>query len=60
MPTAEAQLKWGNFIRFLESDDIFMLFHSDLIFNILPKRAFAADEIDQFRELLRRKIAPMK
>jgi hypothetical protein len=55
-PTAESQMKWENFVRFLESSDIFMLFHSDLIFNILPKRAFAAGEVDSFRELLRRKI----
>lgn len=60
MPTAEAQLKLENFVRFLESDEIFMLFHSDLIFNILPKRAFAAAEIDLFRELLRRKITSTK
>jgi hypothetical protein len=56
MPTADAQIKWENFVRFLESDDIFMLFHSDLIFNILPKRAFAPGEVDRFRELLHRKI----
>jgi len=49
-------MKWDNFVRFLESDDIFVLFHSDLIFNILPKRAFTTDEVDRFRELILRKI----
>jgi len=43
-------------VRFLESDDIFVLFHSDLIFNILPKRAFITDEVDRFRELILRRI----
>ena len=56
MPTAESRMKWDNFVRFLESDDIFVLFHSDLIFNILPKRAFTTDEVDRFRELILRKI----
>jgi hypothetical protein len=54
--TAEAEVKWAGFVRFLESDEIFMLFHAEWIFNIFPKRAFAPGEADRFRELLRHNI----
>ena len=55
-PNAETQMKWSSFIRILESDAIFMLFHAELIFNIFPKRAFDPSEIQQFRELAQRNI----
>ena len=55
-PNAETQMKWSGFIRILESDAIFMLFHAELIFNIFPKRAFDPSEIQQFRELAQRNI----
>jgi hypothetical protein len=54
--TADSQMKWGGFIRFLEFDKIFMLFHAQWIFNIFPKRAFTPTEADEFRELLCRNI----
>jgi len=47
MPTAESRMKWDNFVRFLESDDIFVLFHSDLIFNILPS-VFTTERLTGF------------
>jgi hypothetical protein len=52
----DTHLKWSALLRFLESDRIFMFFHSELIFSVVPKRAFGAGEIEPFRELLRRKI----
>jgi hypothetical protein len=44
----ESQLKWNAIVRFLESDKIFMFFYSDMIFSVVPKRAFAPSEIDHF------------
>jgi len=58
--TTDAQIKWENFLRFLKSDDIYMLFHSDLIFNVSPKRAFAPGEVGRFRERLLRKTSATK
>lgn len=52
----DTQLKWNALVRFLESDRIFMFFHSELIFSVVPKRAFPEAEIEPFRDLLRRKI----
>jgi len=56
----ESQLKWNAIVRFLESDKIFMFFYSDMIFSVVPKRAFAPSEIDPFRDLLHRKILAPK
>jgi hypothetical protein len=58
--TDDSQSKWGSFVRFLESDKIFMLFHSEWIFIVFPKRAFAPGEVEQFRELLRFNIPTPK
>jgi len=53
---AQSQMKWSTFTRFLESDNIFMLFHAEWVFNIFPKRAFTPEETAEFRELARRSI----
>jgi hypothetical protein len=59
-PSKDTQLKWSAIVRFLESDKIFMFFYAEWNFSIVPKRAFASDEIDPFRDLLRRKIPASK
>jgi hypothetical protein len=53
---SDTHLQWKAIIRFVESDKIFMFFYSEWTFSIVPKRAFTADDIGPFRELLRRKI----
>jgi hypothetical protein len=55
-PTFDANLKWGLFLRFLESDRVFLLHQTDRLFNMFPKAAFAPAEIEEFRQLLRRKL----
>lgn len=59
-PFSEGQLKWNGFVRFLESDTIFMVFIAEWNFLIFPKRAFESVEADQFRSLLNSNIAPAK
>jgi hypothetical protein len=59
-PFEDSRMKWGSIVRYLESDKIFMLFHSTLIFTIIPKRAFASGEAHRFRELLGRNIQASK
>ena len=56
-PDVDSQVKWTSFIRVLESDRIFMLFHAQWIFNVIPKNAFGPSEMMEFRELAHRKIA---
>jgi|SRR5579863_1400702 len=55
-PTFNANLRWGLFLRFLESDRVFLLYQTSRMFNLLPKSAFTPAEIDEFRQLLRRKL----
>lgn len=52
----DANLKWPIYLRFLESDRIFLLYQTNLMFNLYPKAAFAPSEIDEFRQLVRRKL----
>jgi hypothetical protein len=56
----EAKMKWPSFVRFLESDEIFMLFLAQWLFLIFPKGAFAEGEADQFRMLLQRNVVSPK
>lgn len=52
----DANLKWALYHRFLESDRIFLLYQTNRMFNLFPKSAFAPGEIDEFRQLVRRKL----
>jgi len=52
----DANLKWALYLRFLESDRIFLLYQTNRMFNLFPKSAFAPGEIDEFRQLVRRKL----
>jgi hypothetical protein len=58
-PSEDSRVKWSAFIRALESDKIFMLFHAEWIFSIFPKRAFDPVGLEQFRELVRSNIPPL-
>jgi hypothetical protein len=53
----ESKLRWKIFVKFLETKNLFLLYHSKIVFNMIPKRAFNSDEeIQQFREMLSTKI----
>ena len=60
---------WGAFTRYSESKNLFLVYRSEMLFNVVPKRAFAAGEEEVVRSLLeqhlgaatkayRRKIKP--
>jgi hypothetical protein len=55
-PTEDSHMKWASFVRILESEKIFLLFHAEWLFSIFPRRAFGLAEADQFRDLLRRNV----
>jgi hypothetical protein len=52
----DANIKWAAYLRFLESDRIFLLYQTNRMFNLFPKTAFAPSEIDEFRQLVCRKL----
>ena len=54
-----ARTPWRDFLKWRENERLFMLYLSDIMFRIVPKRAFADDKaIGDFRALLAAKIAP--
>lgn len=42
-PLGQAHRPWENFLRYRENDALFLLYHSDVTFELLPKRWFADD-----------------
>jgi hypothetical protein len=56
--TAESTMKWSAFIRFTESNQIFVLSQAAWLFQVFPKRCFAANEVDPFRGILQRNAVP--
>ena len=56
-PFSDALIKWNGFVRFLESDDLFVVFIAQWNFLIFPKRAFAPGEADEFRATMQSNIA---
>ncbi len=50
-------LPWTYIIRWKEGPALFVLYQSDLVFNLVPKRLFAhAADVDAFRALVRRHV----
>ena len=48
---------WSDLVRWKENEQLFLLYISDAMFHILPKRAFPdAEAVSSFRELLRARI----
>lgn len=52
----EGASKWAAFTNWHETENLFMLYTGARLFRIIPKRAFEASQLTEFRELLRRKL----
>ena len=53
--TGQARRPWSNYIKFLENDQLLLLYHSDIMFEIFPKSWFSSKEqVDEFRSLASR------
>jgi hypothetical protein len=52
----QSDIEWKNFIRWVEAKDNFLLYSSPVAFNIVPKRAFTPEQIDEFRTILNQHI----
>jgi hypothetical protein len=44
--------EWNQFVRVLEIPEWFLLYQNQATFNPVPKSAFSAEQLDQFRGLL--------
>jgi hypothetical protein len=48
-----SNMPWSTFVRWKEDRELFMLYHSDVMFNMIPKRSFSdPQEIEAFRSHL--------
>jgi YcxB-like protein len=50
------ETKWAAFVKFHETPNLFMLYLGGRMFKVIPKRAFSASQLEEFRELLCRKL----
>ena len=58
--TVQAKRPWSDYIKALESKDLLLLYHSDIMFEIFPKSWFAnPEQANEFRALATR-VAPNK
>ena len=55
-PTFSSQLKWENFIRFVEDEKVVLLYQSGQVVQIVPKRQLAPEQITELREAFTRHI----
>lgn len=48
---------WSDFTKWRELKGLFLLYHSDVMFQMIPKRSFPnPDAVDEFRQLLLEKL----
>jgi hypothetical protein len=55
-PISGARWTWAVFVKFLESNETFLVYLSPCAFVILPKRSLSPGQADQLRELLKEKL----
>jgi hypothetical protein len=55
-PISAMRWTWFAFVRFTESNDLFLAYLSPCAFVIFPKRLLDASQTNELRELLRRKL----
>jgi hypothetical protein len=52
----QVTMKWEGFVRWTETNRLFVMYHSENVGSVAPKRLFSPDQLPAFRELLARKI----
>jgi len=57
LPNAESKINWPAISNFIETDALFVLLGSGLVFYTIPKRALAGNDAASLRQLLQRKVA---
>lgn len=58
---AQARMLWSDYIKWRENERLFVLYQSDIVFNLVPKRLFSdASQRDDFHRILATRIAPKK
>lgn len=55
-PAFSSRLEWSFFPRFVEDEKAFLLYQSDQVFNVIPKRSLSQNEISELKEAFTRHI----
>jgi hypothetical protein len=56
-PVFNSSVKWQLYIKAVETKNLFMIYQTKRLFDMIPKRAFSSNEqVEEFRELVRTKI----
>lgn len=53
---SKTEMDWSRYARFVETDNLFVLFAPPRAMSTIPKRVLSAGETDQLRDLLQRKL----
>jgi len=53
---AHGEMKWEGFTKWTETKNLFLLYSQPSLFNIVPKRSFTSGGIEEFRDILSRKV----
>jgi hypothetical protein len=52
-----ATVPWSDYVKWKENDHLFLLYVSDPVFHIVPKRYFGgADDVEKLRQILKAQI----
>jgi hypothetical protein len=58
--TGESSQNWAGFLRWIETKRIFSLYSSQYFFQAIPKRSMTPEQVNEFRDLLKRNIVTNK
>lgn len=56
----DATVSWNSYIKWMQDEMVFALFPTPKIFIVIPKRAFSAEQVKAFSEILQQKIKTQK
>jgi len=57
---ADSKVTWSAYVGWGENKSVFVILPQPRIYVPIPKRAFTAEQVSEFRETLRRNILPQK
>jgi hypothetical protein len=52
----QGEKRWLAYTEYRETKNLFILYLGARLFEVIPKRAFSSTQLDEFRQLLRRKL----
>jgi hypothetical protein len=56
----DSHTAWSSYIGWAEGESVFVVFPQPRIYVPIPKRAFTGEQLDEFREILRRNVRSTK